>query len=146
MPAVKQKIIVTEDVQLLSLPPDVGTRWSLSATRAVPCVCVCVYAVFLASAYGTYNDDNHHKYRRESLFWLGNLGRRYTRRDGGGVGSKGGKGSRLRYNSKSRSQAPLVLKSALVAHHVAVSIPFDPTPCFVCAVCSYGVCGQTPMF
>ena len=32
VPAVKQKIIAAEDVLLLSLPPDVGTHWSMSPT------------------------------------------------------------------------------------------------------------------
>ena len=36
VPAVKQKRIATEDVLLPSLPPDVGTRWSVSPTYAVP--------------------------------------------------------------------------------------------------------------
>ena len=30
VPAVKQKRIAAEDVLLLSLPPDVGTHWSMS--------------------------------------------------------------------------------------------------------------------
>ena len=36
VPAVKQKRIAAEDVLLLSLPPDVGTRWSISPTCAIP--------------------------------------------------------------------------------------------------------------
>ena len=36
LPAVKQKKIAAEDVLLLSLPPDVGTHWSMSPTCAVP--------------------------------------------------------------------------------------------------------------
>ena len=35
-PPVKQKRIAAEDVLLLSLPPDVGTHWSMSPTCAVP--------------------------------------------------------------------------------------------------------------
>ena len=35
VPAVKQKRITAEDVLLLSLPPDVGTHWSMSPTCAV---------------------------------------------------------------------------------------------------------------
>ena len=36
VPATKQKKIAAEDVLLLSLPPDVGTHWSMSPTCAVP--------------------------------------------------------------------------------------------------------------
>ena len=36
VPAVKQKKIAAEDVLLLTLPPDVGTHWSMSPTCAVP--------------------------------------------------------------------------------------------------------------
>ena len=36
VPAVKQKTIAAEDMLLLSLPPDVGTHWSMSPTCAVP--------------------------------------------------------------------------------------------------------------
>ena len=51
VPAVKQKRIAAEDVLLPSLPPDVGTRWSVSPTCALPFdgelldvrVRVCIY-------------------------------------------------------------------------------------------------------
>ena len=36
VPAAKQKRVVAEDVLLLSLPPDVGTHWTMSPTCAVP--------------------------------------------------------------------------------------------------------------
>ena len=36
VPAVKQKRIAAEHVLLLSLPPDVGTHWSMSPTCAIP--------------------------------------------------------------------------------------------------------------
>ena len=36
VPAVKQRRIAAEDVLLPSLPPDVGTRWSVSPTCALP--------------------------------------------------------------------------------------------------------------
>ena len=60
VPAVKQKRIAAEDVLLPSLPPDVGTRWSVCAALCVcvcfVCVCVCVCVCVFIKLRGGIND------------------------------------------------------------------------------------------